>query len=547
LVALAGGRLANEDLFNLRKLALGLGGESVLYSSMAGGDLVAQIGLPPGSNLGEMGAGAETEPPDVILVVGSDLEEEAPVWWLRLKQAAQRGAKLIVLNSRRTKLDRAASFSLRYPFGLAAGAVLALVNALSPKRPALPESLNEFARSPQLQEAAKAFAESKNAIVLYGSDGMGLPETAALAQACANLLLITDHLGRPNNGLLGVWPHANDQGAWELGWRPSEDLMDMLNQAGALYIAAADPVGDDPAYQPVFGGQKFVVVQDLFLTRTARLADVVLPAQSWTEREGSYTSGERRVQRFYPALQSTKMVPVKVGALGTRAAAVLTHSTPLLEGPQADYAIPVLIAELIEAENVGAEKLTSEAFGRDGLTRISAATVFSRIGAEIPVFKGLDYQKLAEVQAQWPLVGRGDLYYGGTSYENAQGLGVQLEPAQNGASLLAWPQVSDFKLPMLGLMAFPITRLYDRGATLMPSKLLHARIGEPYVVLNEADAGRLKINNGAMVRVTFNASGQSAIIQARLDPELPERVALVPRSFGLPISGPAQVEIKLAV
>jgi NADH-quinone oxidoreductase subunit G len=143
------------------------------------------------------------------------------------------------------------------------------------------------------------------------------------------------------------------------------------------------------------------------------------------------------------------------------------------------------------------------------------------------------------------LIGRSDLYYGGTSYENTQGLGVQLESARDGASP-AWPEVADFKLPRLGLMAFPITRLYDQGTALSPSKLLHARIGEPYLLLNEADAGRLKIGEGAMVRVTFSASGQSVIVQARLDAELPERVALAPRSFGLPISRPAQIEIKPA-
>jgi predicted molibdopterin-dependent oxidoreductase YjgC len=140
-----------------------------------------------------------------------------------------------------------------------------------------PETLQELGRSTTLRQAAQAFADAKDAIVIYGSDCMGLSETAALAQACSNLLLTSDHLGRANNGLLAVWPRANDQGAWELGWRPADNLMESLDQAEALYIAAADPVSDDPAYQSAFGGQKFVVVQDLYLSQTARLADVVLP------------------------------------------------------------------------------------------------------------------------------------------------------------------------------------------------------------------------------------------------------------------------------
>ena len=142
LLTLASGRLANEDLFNLRKFTLALGGKTALYSHMAGGELTTQIGFTPGTNLGEMGK------EDAILVVGCDLEEEAPVWWLRVKQAAERGATLIVLNPRRTKLDKAATYSLRYPFGSAAGAILTMLNSLSQKRPDLPEALLELGRNP---------------------------------------------------------------------------------------------------------------------------------------------------------------------------------------------------------------------------------------------------------------------------------------------------------------------------------------------------------------------------------------------------------------
>ena len=64
---------------------------------------------------------------------------------------------------------------------------------------------------------------------------------AALAQAGAALLAATNHVGRPNNGLVGVWPKANQQGAYELGFAPDADLENTLSQTGALYIAAADP------------------------------------------------------------------------------------------------------------------------------------------------------------------------------------------------------------------------------------------------------------------------------------------------------------------
>ncbi|MEW5867962.1 MAG: NADH-quinone oxidoreductase subunit NuoG [Chloroflexota bacterium] len=521
LLTLAGGRLSNEDLFNLRQLTGALDGEAALYSHMAGGELTTQLGFAPGTNFADMGAGS------VILVVGSDLEEEAPLWWLRVRQAARRGARLIVLNPRDTKLDQAAHFVLRYPFGMAAAAVVAMLNTLSPKRPDLPPELADLARSSQFKQAVQAFAQAQDAVILYGSEGMGLAESQALAQSCANLLISTGHTARANNGLLGVWPRANDQGAWELGFKTCPDLSAALEAAGALYIVAADPVGDDPAFQSAFGGDKFVVVQDLYLTRTARLADVVLPAQAWTEREGSYTSGERRVQRFYPALPFTTALPPKSASPGASRSPLLTALRAELEGPQADFAIPALIAERLgSAERVGGG---------------SAAAVFKRLAAEVPIFAGLDYQKLAEVSQQWPIIGRSDLYYGGTTYENTQGLGVQL-PLASGKPALAWPQTSEFKLPKLGLMAFPVTRLYDQGTALMKAALLHERIGEPYVVLNAQDAARLKVQPGSVVRLTF--SNQSSVVApVRLDESLPERVVLVPRSFGIPIDGPLSVEV----
>jgi NADH-quinone oxidoreductase subunit G len=202
-----------------------------------------------------------------------------------------------------------------------------------------------------------------------------------------------------------------------------------------------------------------------------------------------------------------------------------------LEGPLADFAIPSLIAQQM---------------GTAGLTHAGAAAVFARIAAEVEAFSGLSYQVLAQIHEQWPVVGRSDLYYGGTTYENFQGLGAQL-PLLDAAGLsLSWPQVTDFKLPRLGAVAFPVTRLYDCGSTLRITEMLEQRIGEPYVVISAEEAARLKVTDGGMVRVIFNETGQSVVAQAVPDERLPERVVLAPRSFGMPISGPAPVELKSA-
>jgi NADH-quinone oxidoreductase subunit G len=476
LVVLASGRLSNEDLFNLKSLADGLGGAAILYTAMGGGDLVAQVGVGQGTNFSALGKG------DAILVVASDLYEEAPIWWLRVKQAADRGATLIVANPRETKLDAFAAFAIRYAHG------------------------DEIKTIQDLGGAGKiagAFTKAKNAVLLFGSDGLGLAGTTNLAAACAGLLKQSGHIGKPNNGLIGVWQRANDQGAWEMGFRPEADLAKAL-KGKAVYIAGADPAGDDPELVKALKGAKFIVAQDLFRTATAELADAVLPAQAYSERDGTFTSGERRVQRFFPAV-------------------------PPLTGTRADYTITAEIAKRLGVD----------------LEEHSAGLVFDRLAASLKDFAGLSYAKLAEVTEQWPIVGRGDLYYGGTTYENTQGLGVQLASAMERGETVSLPKVQKSTGPRPKedeLLAVPVTRLYDRGITVSPAELLEARIGQVTVALHPKSARKLGIQAGQRIKVSFNGFKGEATLA--IDETISTGVVLVPRSMGLPISAPTTAKVK---
>jgi NADH-quinone oxidoreductase subunit G len=496
VVALAGGRLSNEDLFNIGQLAAHVDGKASLYSEMAGGDLVAQVGLGSETNFADMGAGT------AILVVASDLEEEAPLYWLRVKQAAERGATLIVANPRDTKLDVKANYSLRYEYGQEAALVMALLKQLSTKAPALPDDVKKLARSKAVTEAAKAFEAAENGVVIYGSEGLGLDGSEALAQACANLLIATGSTGKANSGLLAAWDKGNAQGAWDMGLRPNKSLADDLAAAKLAYIAATDPAADDPALKKALEKAEFVVVQELFLTETARMADVVLPAQSFIERDGTYTNAERRVQRFYPAV-------------------------PPVEGPKADFAITAQIAA-----GVGLE-----------LEKDAAALVFVGIVGKFADYAELDYKALAEVADQWPIVGREDLYYGGTTYENRQGLGVKLQTDSERGSSVA---LSLFDFPELpqsdGLLAVPVTSLYDQGHTLHYSDVLQPRLPEPFVVLSAVDAEELGVASGADLAVKVN--GTNAEVTAKVDQNLSKGVVLAPRSLGLPVSSPTPITVK---
>jgi NADH-quinone oxidoreductase subunit G len=490
LVTLVGGRLANEDLFNLRELTHAQSGQAYLYSSMGGGDLVARNTPPAGSNLKDVGKGA------AILVVASDLIEEAPIWWLRVKQAVDRGATLVVANPRETRLERYAVHALRYPYGDEAGLVADL----------LPNAGGPRASYEAVKAAAQAIAGADTLLVIYGHEGQTLAGSADLAAACASLLHESGQGGKTNSGLLAAWQHSNDQGAWDMGLRPSPDLSSELAQAGALLIAAADPAGDDPDLAHAIDTAGFVVVQELFLTNTARKADVVLPAQPFSEREGSYTNGERRVQRFYPGM---------TGRTDARA----------------DFQIAAQLGKLL---------------GHD-LEGRSVTLVMRRIAASIPDYAQVTYERLAAVTEQTPIIGRKDLYYGGTGYDNHQGLGIKLNPAPAPAldeplSTHTGAAAASPQIPPGDLLAIPVDRLYDCGTTFAASTfLLKDRLTPPLVVLRPEDAERFGLTRGGQAQAVLN--GIAGPVQVAIDASLPVGTALVPRSVGLPITKPAAIHV----
>lgn len=469
-VILAGGRLANEDLFNLKQLASSLGAQAYLYTQHGGGEYTTAYGLTAGSNLGSLGKG------DTILVAAADLYNEAPLWHLRLKAAAQRGATLIVVNARATKLDEFATFVVRYAYGDEVSALKGLSGQ---------------------DKIGETIKNANNLVIFYGADGLGLAGTSALAAACSDLL--KGRAGKANNGLVGVWSTPNQQGALEMGFRPAQNLAAALS-GKTVYILAADPAGDDPALAEALKSAKTLIVQDILRTKTTQMAQIVLPAAAYTEREGSYVSGERRAQRFYPARPSRSALP-------------------------ADFS---LVAELAKGCGCSLE-------GR------SALLVMQQIAAAEPAFSGLSYEALAQAAEQWPLIGRSDLYYGGTSYENKLGLGRILPLAPQTA---APAPAAETLRPREGeLLALPVTKLYDLGATVAPAKLLSSHIERnAALTLHPETAARLGLAEGAQAAFTLPAGEFS--LRVALDASISTGVVLLPRSMGLALSAPAPVKLR---
>jgi len=332
-IFLADGSLPNEDLYTIKALADAVGGKALLYSQMGGGALTTKYGMADGADFGKMGA--ET----AILVIASDLYETAPIWWLRVKQAADRGATLIVATQKETRLDPFATV-IRYK---ADGAVKALGS----------------------KEIKAAFAKAENTAILFGNESMDLKASQKLAKACADLL-------PKEQGLIGVWADANTQGAWEMGYEPVFDLGTALKGKTA-YVA-----GDDALVAEAIEAADFVVAQASNMTDASQKADVLLASQIIAEREGTFTSGERRVQRFYAAT------------------------------PPIGESLPGFVITAQIAEKMGV-----------ALEGVSAELAFAELAEKIAGFSGLKYEKLAETSVQWPSIA-------GTCYENKQGLGAQL-------------------------------------------------------------------------------------------------------------------------
>nr|BAL52550.1 NADH dehydrogenase I subunit G [uncultured Chloroflexota bacterium] len=472
---LVSGRISNEDLYALKRLADHLQAPAYLYTPMGGGEWVTRYGLSEGSDLSQIGPG------DAILVIGSDLYEEAPIWYLRVKEAARRGAKLILAMPRFTRLERFAHYTLRYAYGDEAQIV---------------ERLRQDAT------IGKAFQEAGNLVIFFGSEGMGLEQTEALAAACAQLLSESGHSGRVNNGLIGVWPRPNDQGAWELGFRPVKDLQALFDELDVLYLVAADPIGD--GLVRLNTRKPYLIVQEILETETVRQADVVFPACAYTEREGTFTSGERRVQRYWPAV-------------------------PHWGECRPDFAITGSLAELLGL------KLETQ----------SAARLFQELASSVEAFRGLDYARLSATHPQWPPTGKENYPFSGTAQPNTQGMGKILSAAA-GASGTAtgqkvWPEALR---PEEGkLLLVPITRLFDAGSLVTPSSLLHQRIGVPCLILHPGTAQREGVQEGDEVLIAWE--GQEFQAKVVLDETAPSGVGLVPRSMGIPLQQAAYAHLYL--
>jgi len=317
-----------------------------------------------------IGSGAVTAPfmaaedADVIIVIGANPVENHPVAATFFKQAARRGASLIVMDPRANGLARHASHMLQFRPGTDVAMLNAMINVIVAEalydRDYLArhtEGFDNLARQTQaftpeamapicgidaqtLRDVARLYAEADSAIIFWG---MGISQHSHgtdNARCLIALAALTGNIGRPGTGLHPLRGQNNVQGASDAGlipmffpdyqavdaaeprarfedaWGTSLDaergltvveIMDAIH-AGAIrgmYIMGENPAMSDPDLghaRQALARLEHLVVQDLFLTETAFHADVVLPAAAWPEKSGTVTNTNRQVQLGRPAL-----------------------------------------------------------------------------------------------------------------------------------------------------------------------------------------------------------------------------------------------------
>ena len=300
-----------------------------------------------------------------ILAIGTNTTENHPVIGREVKRAVDNGAKLIVANPREINLCHFASLWLQHKPGTDVALLMGMMRVIVDEGlldlvfieercenfDAFKQALNDFdldfvesvtgVPRDKVVEAARMFAVNSPATILYA---MGITQSSHghdNVMATANLAMLTGNVGKRSTGVNPLRGQNNVQGACDMGalpnvypgyqavadpairgkfetaWgcslpaSPGLTLIEMLEAAyrkeiKALYLVGENPALSDPDIRHTWEALaklEFLVVQDIFLSETAKFAHVVLPAASFAERDGTFTNTERRVQRVRKAIK----------------------------------------------------------------------------------------------------------------------------------------------------------------------------------------------------------------------------------------------------
>lgn len=459
------------------------------------------------------------EKSDVVLVTGSNTTEAHPVIGYYLKHlVTYHGLKLIVIDPRAIELTKYAKIWLRQKNGTDVAWINGLMNVIIQEglyhEEFVENRTENFARfkkivskyTPQKVEgitgipkeklitAARMYASGKRSSIVFS---MGITQHTTGTDnvlSLANLAMLCGNIGREGTGVNPLRGQNNVQGAcdlgalpnvypgyqkvtdkqirekfekaWEVRLSPKEGLtvVEIIEAAKdsiikGLYIMGENPMLSDPNLNNVRKGLQsldFLVVQDIFLTETARMADVVLPGVSFAEKDGTFTNTERRVQRVHKAI-------------------------PEIGNSRQDWQIILELSGRMDYP----------------MSYNSAAEIMEEIASLTPIYGGIRFDRLAREALQWPcpsLEHPGTPYLHKDKFTRGKGLFTAVD-------YIPPAELPDQEYPFL-LSTGRILYHFHTGSLSRRSKPLASIVPEGFLEMNPVDAESLEIKDGDWISVS---------------------------------------------
>lgn len=463
----------------------------------------------------------EIEGTDLMFVTGSNTTENHPVIATKMRRAIKKGAKLIVADPRKIKLADDADVFLQIRPGTNTALFNGLMHVIIKEgledksyienrcenyealkelvKDYTPEKVAEICNinSKDLIKAARLYAKANKASIYYA---MGITQHTTgtySVMAIANLANLCGNIGIESGGVNPLRGQNNVQGACDMGALPNvypgyqkvEDsevnkkfekawrsklsdkvgltIPEMLESADNgdvrfLYVMGENPMISDPDtnhVEKVLKETEFLVVQDIFLTETAELADVVLPAAAFAEKDGTFTNTERRIQRIRKAIDAPG------------------EAKP-------DW---LILMEIMNS--IGYDKKYN-----------NPAEVMEEIASVTPQYGGISYDRLAlkvdGLGLQWPCPTN---THQGTKYlhkgNHARGKGLFLPHDHSDSK-----ELPDKEFPLIMTNGRVLYHYHTRSMT-GRVKGLNEKAPESYIEVNPSTASKLNIVNNEQVKV----------------------------------------------
>jgi len=489
---------------------------------------------------------AEVVNSDVVFITGSNTTSGHPVIGSRIRQAKQKGAKIIVAEPRVIDLvDDADVFLQIKPGtnvalynammnviiseGLQASAyieertegyndLVAAVSSFTPEKGAEICGVN----ADDIRAAARLYAKGAKGAIFYSMGVTQFTTGTEGVMSLSNLALLCGNIGIESGGINPLRGQNNVQGACDMGglpgdltgyqkvanpdalakfekaWgvklsdKPGVTLTEIVHKAGHgdikfLYILGENPMVSDPDLNHVEEALKnteFLVVQDIFLTETAQLADVVLPAASFAEKEGTFSNTERRVQRVRKAIEP-------------------------IGNTKADW---VILMDIMN--RLGIEKKYNH-----------PSEIMAEIASLTPSYGGITYERLDQLGSlQWPCPTAdhpGTVYLHKAAIARGKGLFKGIEYKQSA-------ELPDQEYPFI-LTTGRV--LYHYHTRTMTGKVagLNALSPESFLEINPMTAKELGVNDGSKVRVSSRRGDVTAV--AKITRKIKPGVVFMPFHF----------------